>query len=114
MRRPVSGVVTSVRRDSMKIKLESRATITSKRIAGIGRGDNVEVVYDFTRSRVVSIWLKGSPPPSEKERPDLKNKPSEEQAFISARSTLPEAFSGPFVEEQDEDEEEGAFSGPLS
>ena len=54
---PVQGVVVGLKRGSMEIRLESRSTITTKRVEGIGRGDAVEVAYDFTHNRVEAIWL---------------------------------------------------------
>ena len=109
---PVQGVVVGLKRGSMEIRLESRSTITTKRVEGIGPGDAVEVAYDFTHNRVEAIWLKGQMPKPDPVKPTIR-KPSEEQEFVQATEILPEAFFSPsLVELEGEDEEEGAFSFP--
>ena len=76
--RPLKGVVVKigyglVKKGFMKIEMESGNTITTKRIRGIRRGDEVEVLYDFTKNQVRAVRLpedKGIPDPVEPQFPD--------------------------------------------
>jgi len=60
--RALNGVVVLCCRKYIKIQLESGNTITTKPVKDVGNGSQVEVAFDFTKSRVKKVWIKGEQP----------------------------------------------------
>lgn len=54
--RPIRGVVVSVRRSTLVIKLESGLTINMPRIEGFDIGDKCNVSYDFTENKPAKLF----------------------------------------------------------
>lgn len=57
--KPLKGVVVKENTRFMRILLESGNTITIKPIEGFEVGDKVDVAFDFTKSRVADVRLRG-------------------------------------------------------
>ena len=53
--RPLRGVVTELKDSILVIKIESGLTIRIPKVSGLNVGKQVQVAYDFTEGKVVSV-----------------------------------------------------------